>query len=134
MIYKYMSGLELTFYHIDVNWLDSYYRARRKYASVSTVSLDLRNLKAIYNIAKEQDDRLIIKYPFGKGKYQIPEGLASINIGLSNESGNPTGRKKGSLNRKRIARIYLAYLQEEVNPLTGIKGFLSNKDMIALAF
>jgi len=86
MICKYMSGLELTFYHIDVNWLDSYYRARSKSASVSTVSLDLRNLKAIYNIAKEQDDRLIIKYPFGKGKYQIPEGSASRNIGLSDES------------------------------------------------
>ena len=86
MIYKYMSGLELTFYHIDVNWLDSYYRARSKSASVSTVSLDLRNLKAIYNIAKEQDDRLIIKYPFGKGKYQIPEGSASRNIGLSDVS------------------------------------------------
>ena len=86
MIYKYMSGLELTFYHIDVDWLDSYYRARSKSASVSTVSLDLRNLKAIYNIAKEQDDRLIIKYPFGKGKYQIPEGSASRNIGLSDVS------------------------------------------------
>ena len=37
----------------------------------------------------------------------------------SGESGNPTGRPKGSLNRKTIARIYLAYFQEEVNPLTG---------------
>ena len=51
----------------------------------------------------------------------------------SGESGNPTGRPKGSLNRKTIARIYLAYLQEEVNPLTGIKELLSNEDMITLA-
>ena len=48
------------------------------------------------------------------------------------ESGNPTGRKKGSLNRKTIAWIYLSYLQEEVNPLTGIKELLSNEDMITL--
>ena len=50
----------------------------------------------------------------------------------SGESGNPNGRPKGSLNRKTIARIYLAYLQEEVNPLTGIKELLSNKDRITL--
>ena len=49
------------------------------------------------------------------------------------ESGNPSGRPKGSLNRKTIARIYLSYLQEEVNPLTGIKELLSNEDMITLA-
>ena len=48
-------------------------------------------------------------------------------------SGNPSGRPKGSLNRKTIARIYLSYLQEEVNPLTGIKQLLSNEDMITLA-
>ena len=48
-------------------------------------------------------------------------------------SGNPSGRPKGSLNRKTIAREYLAFLQEEVNPLTGIKELLSNEDMITLA-
>jgi len=37
------------------------------------------------------------------------------------------------LNRNTIARIYLAYLQEEVNPLTGIKELLTNEDMITLA-
>ena len=37
------------------------------------------------------------------------------------------------MNRKTIARIYLSYLQEEVNPLTGIKELLSNEDMITLA-
>jgi len=49
------------------------------------------------------------------------------------ESGNPIGRPKGSLNRKTVAREYLAYLQKEVNPLTGIKELLSNEDMITLA-
>ena len=51
----------------------------------------------------------------------------------SGQSGNPNGRPKDSLNRKTIARIYLAYLQEEVNPLTGIKELLGNEDMITLA-
>ena len=37
------------------------------------------------------------------------------------------------MNRNTIAQIYLAYLQEEVNPLTGIKDLLSNEDMITLA-
>jgi hypothetical protein len=46
------------------------------------------------------------------------------------ESGNLNGRPKGSLNRKTVAREYLAFPQEEVNPLTGIKGLLSNGDMI----
>ena len=49
------------------------------------------------------------------------------------ESWNPSGRPKGTLNRKTIAREYLAFLQEEVNPLTGIKELLSNEDMITLA-
>ena len=48
-------------------------------------------------------------------------------------SGNPSGRPKGSLNRKTIARIYLSYLQEEVNPLIGVKELLGNEDMITLA-
>jgi len=32
--------------------------------------------------------------------------------------------------RTKKAREYLSYLQEEVNPLTGIKELLSNEDMI----
>jgi len=32
------------------------------------------------------------------------------------------------LNRNTIAQIYLAYLQEEVNPLTGIKDLLSKDE------
>ena len=51
----------------------------------------------------------------------------------SGESGNPTGRPKGSLNRKTVVREYLAFLKEEVNPLTGIKDLLSYEDMITLA-
>ena len=34
---------------------------------------------------------------------------------------------------KKVVKEYLAFLQEEVNPLTGIKELLSNEDMITLA-
>ena len=37
------------------------------------------------------------------------------------------------MNRKTVAREYLAFLQEEVNPLTGIKGLLGAEDMTTLA-
>ena len=57
----------------------------------------------------------------------------NLNTFKKGVSGNPSGRPKGSLNRKTIAREYLAFLQEEVNPLTGIKELLSNEDMITLA-
>ena len=51
----------------------------------------------------------------------------------SGQPGNPSRRPKGSLNRKTLAGEYLAFLQEEVNPLTGIKELLSSEDLITLA-
>ena len=51
----------------------------------------------------------------------------------SGESVNLNGWSKGSLGGKKAAKEYLAFLQEEVNPLTGIKELLSNEDMITLA-
>ena len=59
--------------------------------------------------------------------------IDNLNTFKKGVSGNPSGRPKGSLNRKTVAREYLAFLQEEVNPLTGIKELLSNEDMITLA-
>ena len=55
--------------------------------------------------------------------------IDNLNRFKKGESGNPSGRPKGSLNRKTIAREYLAFLQEEVNPLTGIKELLSSGDI-----
>jgi len=59
--------------------------------------------------------------------------IDNLNTFKKGVSGNSSGRPKGSLNRKTVAREYLAFLQEEVNPLTGIKELLSNEDMITLA-
>tara|TARA_B110000285_G_C14773615_1_gene445171 strand:- start:346 stop:546 length:201 start_codon:yes stop_codon:yes gene_type:complete len=56
------------------------------------------------------DEHTKLDYFFLK-KYQYKSG----------ESGNSNGRPKDSLNRKTIAREYLAFLQKEANPLTGIK-------------
>ena len=50
--------------------------------------------------------------------------IDNLNTFKKGVSGNPSGRPKGSLNRKTVAREYLAFLQEEVNPLTGIKELL----------
>ena len=58
--------------------------------------------------------------------------IDNLNRFKKGESGNPTGRPKGSLNRKTVAREYLAFLQEEVNPLTGIKELLSDEDIMTL--
>ena len=50
----------------------------------------------------------------------------------SGESVNLNGRSKGSLGGKKVVKKYLAFLQEEVNPSTGIKELLRNEDMIKL--
>ena len=54
----------------------------------------------------------------------------NINWG---ESGNPSGRPKGSKNRKTIAREWFAFLQEETNPISGQIETLSMEDMITLS-
>ena len=51
----------------------------------------------------------------------------------SGQSGNPNGRPKGSLNRKTIAKMYLAFLEKATNPITGLEEMLSQEDMITLA-
>jgi len=38
----------------------------------------------------------------------------------SGESGNPSGIPEGSLNRKTVARMYLAFLEKTTNPITAL--------------
>lgn len=65
---------DLSFYNIDVAWLKDYehYMLDTKDRSITTVSMYLRTLKAIFN--KAIDEKEINKdiYPFGNKKYQIP--------------------------------------------------------------
>lgn len=49
------------------------------------------------------------------------------------ESGNPSGRPKGSRNRSTIARQWLEVNQSLKNPLTGEQETMSQEDLITLA-
>jgi integrase len=65
---------DLSFYNINSKWLKEYehYMLETLERSVTTVSMYLRTLKAIFN--KAIDEKEIDKdiYPFGEKKYQIP--------------------------------------------------------------
>ena len=56
--------------------------------------------------------------------------IDNLNRFKKGESGNPSGRPKGSKNRKTIAREWLAFLQEETNPISGQIETLSMEDII----
>ena len=57
-------------------------------------------------------------------------GRDNLNRFKKGESGNPSGRPKGSKNRKTIAREWLAFLQEETNPISGQIETLSMEDKL----
>ena len=81
---RYNKELGLRFTDITVDWLQTYSRIRRQTVSVSTVAVDFRNLRTVFNQAIEKNPSLSGVYPFGRGKFQIPVG-ASKNVGLSKE-------------------------------------------------
>jgi hypothetical protein len=49
------------------------------------------------------------------------------------ESGNPSGRPKGSRNRSTLVREWLEVKQKERNPITGQTEELEQQDMMTLA-
>ena len=49
------------------------------------------------------------------------------------ESGNPSGKPKGTLNRSTIARKWLEMGESFMNPITGERELLSQEDIITLA-
>ncbi len=69
----------LTFYNITPKWLMEYenYMIETKERSITTVSMYIRTLRALFNRAI--DDKEIDKefYPFGKKKYKVP---ATVNV------------------------------------------------------
>ena len=81
---KYNKSYAFRFSDITIEWLENYERTRRKVTRVSSVSLDIRNIRTVFNSAISKNKSLNEIYPFGIGKYQIPRG-DSKNVGLVKE-------------------------------------------------
>lgn len=66
---EYRHNLNICFDEIDVNWLKRYEQfLREKRLSENTIGIRFRNLRAIYNVAVEEDVVSSDRYPFKKFK------------------------------------------------------------------
>lgn len=74
---------------VTVEWLNGLEKFILKTANQTTVAMNMRNIRAIMNIAKQVGVIRESDYPFGRGKYQIKEG---------------SGKKK-ALNKKQLKAI-----------------------------
>ncbi len=83
-IFKHCDGQKLRFPEITKEWLEDYERIRLKSVVKASVSIDLRNIRSIFNYAISKNKSLEEFYPFGKGKYQIPKG-GSRNAALTKD-------------------------------------------------
>ena len=89
-IKKFRNRESLSFYDIDFNWLiDFEHHRRRQGNQTSSVGIDMRNIRAVFNSQIVLNESLSEVYPFGKEKYQIPKG----------------GSKNASLNTEQLQRI-----------------------------
>lgn len=59
---------------VTVEWLNGLEKFILKTASQTTVAMNMRNIRATMNIAKQVGVIRESDYPFGRGKYQIKEG------------------------------------------------------------
>ena len=74
---------------VTVEWLNGLEKFILKTANQTTVAMNMRNIRATMNIAKQVGVIRESDYPFGRGKYQIKEG---------------SGKKK-ALNKKQFKAI-----------------------------
>lgn len=74
---------------VTVEWLNGLEKFILKTANQTTVAMNMRNIRATMNIAKQVGVIRESDYPFGRGKYQIKEG---------------SGKKK-ALNKKQLKAI-----------------------------
>lgn len=74
---------------VTVEWLNGLEKFILKTANQTTVAMNMRNIRAIMNIAKQVGVIRESDYPFGRGKYQIKEGSG----------------KKNALNKKQLKAI-----------------------------
>jgi len=69
------AGEKIAFDTITVDWLKKYEKAMlAEGKSYTTVSMYLRSMRALFNEAKSFGIVKEARYPFGKGKYEIPIG------------------------------------------------------------
>ncbi len=82
----YKNAERLSFYEVNKDWLNNYekYMTNVLNRSLTTVGIYLRNLRAIFNLAIEENEIEKEIYPFGKRKYQIP-APRNVKKALSNE-------------------------------------------------
>lgn len=74
-IKRFTRNGDISFDDITVDWLKSYQRDMEKMGnSISTVGMYLRTVRVVFNNAMKDGVITIEQYPFGKGKYEIPEG------------------------------------------------------------
>lgn len=84
-IQKFSNGLSLSIYDIDTNWLREFEHHRRKQGlKTSSIGIDMRNIRAVFNSQQKLNSGLSAVYPFGVGKYEIPKG-GSRNASLDKE-------------------------------------------------
>lgn len=74
---------------VTVEWLNGLEKFILKTANQTTVAMNMRNIRATMNIAKQVGVIRESDYPFGRGKYQIKEG----------------SEKKKALNKKQLKAI-----------------------------
>ncbi len=86
---KKYGGNNIPIESITIDWLKVYEEFLLNGRSVATVSMNMRNIRAIMNIAKKAGIIKADQYPFGKEKYEIKKAV---------------GRKK-ALNAKQIKNI-----------------------------
>jgi len=73
-IQRFTRNGDISFDDITVDWLKSYQRDMEKMGnSISTVGMYLRTVRVVFNNAMKDGVITREQYPFGKGKYEIPE-------------------------------------------------------------
>ena len=112
---KYNGGNEPSFSDITVSFLKGFqasFTAQGK--SLTTVGIQLRNLRTVVNIAKDRG--LMADYPFGKRKYQIPTGR-NVKKALNLSDIETIYKLKELTEKESLARdiFYFSYLCNGMN-------------------
>lgn len=96
-------GEGLTLDMIDKDWLMGFESAmRQKELSTTTIAIYLRNLRAVFNIAKERKIISSDIYPFGRKRYVIPTAVG-VKKALSEDDKNKLIAYKPTIKAQRRA-------------------------------